>query len=395
MAAKRSKKGKATARLILVAVILATAVLCVLALASFRNDKGERLALSALRSVRSTDKQPNPSQFEEELRKIATRFGARPTDVKVTPSWRGSAQRWTVLLPTNQSLLKCNLAVTKEVGVAGGKVLDAFEGSSKEQGRYLTMKVAFADKHTHTITFRRSRERAPALRASMAVVIDDLGYGNDNLLEEFLALNYPVTFSVIPGYRGSRKAHDAVIERGKEVLLHLPMEPQGYPGVDPGKNPILVDLSEGEIRERLGKHLGSLPKVCGVSNHMGTLATQDPEVMKAVLKMIKERGLFFLDERTTPHSVGKKVAAEVGVVCLENNLFLDTGKKDEKNVRKLFEKAEKIALAKGRVVVIGHLNPGTLKVLKSKLPGLDKKGIKLVPLSALAEEPSKEPSDVL
>ena len=388
MATKRGNKSKATARVILVAVILAVVVLCVWALTSLRSEKGERLALSALRSVRSENRQPNPKQFEEELRKIATRFGARPTDVKVTPSWRGSAQRWTVLLPANQSLLKCNLAVTTEVGAAGGKMLDAYEGSSREQGRYLTMKVAFADKHTHTITFRRSHERAPALRASMAVVIDDLGYGNDNLLEEFLALNYPVTFSVIPGYRGSRKAHDAVVARGKEVLLHLPMEPHGYPGVDPGKNPILVDLSEGEIRDRMGKALGNLPKVGGISNHMGTLATQDPEVMKAVLKMTKERGLFFLDERTTPRSVAKEAAAEVGAVCLENNVFLDTGKKDERNVRKLFEKAEKIALTKGKVIVVGHLYPGTLKVLKSRLPGLEKKGIKLVPLSALARTPS-------
>jgi polysaccharide deacetylase 2 family uncharacterized protein YibQ len=377
--------------LILAGIILTVTAVSVVALVSLRDDGGERLALSALRSVRSSDKQPNPSQFEDELKKIAAKFGARPRDVKVTPSWRGSAQRWTVLLPLNQSLLKCNLAVTKGVGAAGGKVLDAYEGSSKEHGRFLTMKVAFAEKHTHTITFRRSREVAPALRASMAVVIDDLGYGNDNLLEEFLALDYPVTFSVIPGYRGSRKAHDAVVARGRDVLLHLPMEPHGYPGVDPGKNPILVDLSEGEIRDRMGKHLGNLPKACGVSNHMGTLATQDPEVMRAVLKMTKERGLFFLDGRTTPRSVGKKVAEEVGVVCLENNIFLDTGKKDEKSVRKLFEKAEKIALAKGRVVVTGHLNPGTLKALKNKLPGLDKKGIKLVPLSALA----RTPSDVL
>ena len=391
MAAKRGKKGRAARRLVLVAVILATVVLCVLALVSLRNNKGEHLALNALRSVRSGEREPDPSRFEGELKKIAARFGARPSDVKITPSWRGSAQRWTVRLPANQSLLKCNLAVTTQVGATGGKVLDAYEGSSRERGRFLTMKVAFAEKHTHTITFSRSREMAPALRASMAVVIDDLGYGNDNLLEEFLALDYPVTFSVIPGYRGSRKAHDAVVERGKEVLLHLPMEPHGYPGVDPGKNPILVDLSEGQIRDRLGKHLGSLPKVCGVSNHMGSIATQDPEVMKAVLKMTKERGLFFLDEMTTPRSVGKKAAAEVGVVCLENNLFLDTGKKDERSVKKLLEKAEKIALAKGKVVVIGHLHPGTLKALKNRLPGLEKKGIKLVPLSALA----RAPSDVL
>jgi len=388
VAAKGRKKGNAARRTVLAAIILAAIVVSIFVLVSLRDEKGGRIALKALRSVRSSDTQPDPAHFGENLKKIAAKFGARPRDIKVTASWRGSAERWTVFLPANQSLLKCNLAVTEEVSAAGGRVADAFEGSSREHGRFLTMKIAFADKATHTITFKRSRDVAPALRASMAIVIDDLGYGNDSLLEEFLALDYPITFSVIPGYRGSRKAHDAVIDRGKEVLLHLPMEPHGYPGVNPGKNPILVDLSEGEIRDRLGKHLGNLPKVCGVSNHMGSLATQDPEVMMAVLKMTKERGLFFLDSRTTPSTVGKKVAVEAGAVCLENNLFLDTAKKDERNVKKLFEKAEKIALAKGRVVIIGHLYPGTLKVLKNKLPDLDKKGIKLVPLSHFVPTPS-------
>lgn len=373
------------------AVILAAIVGVVLVFASLRDERGERVALNALRSVRSNEKQAGPAHFGESLKKIAAEFGARQRDVKITPSWRGSAERWTILLPANQSLLKCNLAVTEEADAAGGRVMDAFEGSTREHGRFLTMKIAFAEKQTHTITFRRSREVAPALRASMAIVIDDLGYGNDNLLEDFLALDYPVTFSVIPGYRGSRKAHDAVIAKKREVLLHLPMEPHGYPGVDPGKNPILVDLTESEVRDRLGKDLGGLPKVCGVSNHMGSLATQDPEVMKAVLKMTKERGLFFLDSKTSPNTVGKKTAAEVGVTCLENDLFLDTSKKDERSVKRLFEKAEKIALARGRVIIIGHLYPGTLKALKSKLPGLQKKGIKLVPLSAFA----RQTSDVL
>jgi polysaccharide deacetylase 2 family uncharacterized protein YibQ len=384
---RRKKKGFTTKTAAIVFVVIAVAVVSYLTVTYLRGTNGERALLSRFSSDSAQGKLADPAQFNVKLKAVAVRLGASQEDIKIRPSWRQSAERWTILVPANQSLLKCNLAVTEEVRAVGGRIADAFEGSTRETGRFLRMQIVFGDRKTHVITFQKSGKVAPVLRASMAIVIDDLGYGDESLLEEFLNLDYGITFSVLPGYRGSKRAQDEAIEKGKEVLLHLPMEPHGYPGVDPGKNPILVDLSEGAIRDRVGKHLGALNKVCGINNHMGSLATQDPEVMRAVLKLTKERGLFFLDSKTGPATACKKVAAELGVVCLENDLFLDTGKKDEKSIRRLFEKAEGIALERGRVIVIGHLYPGTLKVLKNRLAGLDARGIKVVPLSHFARSP--------
>ncbi len=371
--------------MVLVFAIAVLAVVSFLTWSYLRGDVGRGGGSATLPTAGREAGLEGPEQFGKTLKAVAVRLGARPDDIKVRPSWRQSPERWTIYVPANQSLFKCNLAVTEEVRAAGGRVADALEASTHEKGSFLKMSIAFGERTTHTVTFYKSRAVTPLTRASMAIVIDDLGYGESGLLEEFLELDYPLTFSVLPGYRGSRKAQDAVVEKGKEVLLHLPMEPHGYPGIDPGKRPILVDLSEKEIRERVEKHLGSLPKVCGMNSHMGSVATQDAEVMRAVLKVTKERRLFFLDSKTTPVTAGRKVAAELGVVCLENDLFLDTTKKDEKSVRKLFEKAEKIALSRGKVIVIGHLYPGTLKVLKTRLQHLESKGVKVVPLSYFAQ----------
>lgn len=386
--ARSTRKGKLIRKTLLPVVILVALVLSLVALSFLRSERGRRLAHKATRSVHWRVERVTPAQFGEKLREIATSFGAKPQDIKVRAAGKLSPEKWTIHIPANQSLLKCNLAVTDEIRVCGGKVEDAVERVSNEGSQCLEMKLSFAGKVTKTVIFDRSKEVAPIERASIAIVIDDLGYGDERLAQEFLALDYPLAFSVLPGYPKSKAAAEAVLAKGKELLLHLPMEPHGYPGINPGKDPILVDLSAGEIKTRIAKHLSSLPRVSGINSHMGSLATQDPEVMKAILEDTKTRGIFFLDSMTTPGSVAKKVAAQVGAVCLRNDLFLDTESKDEKKVKKMFERAEGIALSKGKAIVIGHLYSGTLKALKNKLPELEKKGIRLVPISSFANEPT-------
>jgi polysaccharide deacetylase 2 family uncharacterized protein YibQ len=385
LAARDKKRGRLARTTLVPVVLLVALILSLMAISFLRTERGQRIAHRAARSVRLGVKRAGPARFGERLRQVATRLGAKPEDVKVRAAGKLSPEKWTIHIPANQSLLKCNLAVTEEVTAYGGRVEDAVERVPREGDQYLEMKLSFGGKTTHTVIFSKSKEVAPMLRASIAIVIDDLGYGDEPLMNEFLALDYPLTFSVLPGYRKSKAAAEAVLAKGKELLLHLPMEPYGYPGINPGKDPILVDLSEGEIKTRIAKDLSSLPRVSGISNHMGSLATQDPEVMKAVLKDTKSRGMFFLDSMTTPGSVAKKVAAQVGAVCLRNDLFLDTQSNDEKKVSKMFERAEGIALSKGKAIVIGHLYGGTLKALKDKLPELEKKGIKLVPVSYFAD----------
>ncbi|MFH0777479.1 MAG: divergent polysaccharide deacetylase family protein [Candidatus Eisenbacteria bacterium] len=372
-------------RVVLVAALLAALVLSIWFLLYLTSGRGSRFASRISQVIRPGARHGGEMSVEERLRGIAQKLGAKPEDIKVRPGRQGAPQAWTVAIPANQSLLKCNVAVTEAVQDVGGRVLDGFESVSADGVPFLRMKLEIEGSENHTITFQKSGKIPPVLRACLAIVIDDLGYGNEDLLEEFLKLDYPLTFSVLPGYGKSRRTAEAVLKSGKELFLHLPMEPHGYPSVKPGKLPILVDLSPGEIKERLAKHLNSLPDVVGVNNHMGSLATQDPEVMKAILEETKRRGLIFLDSMTDPGAVSMRVAREIGAPCLENDLFLDRIKNDEKTVRKAFERAKRIALARGRAIAIGHLYAGTLNVLKEELPELEASGISLAAVSGLAE----------
>ena len=97
-------------------------------------------------------------------------------------------------------------------------------------------------------------------------------------------LAQPVAGAVLPGLPGSAPAARTLAQAGKEVILHLPMEPDGYPQVRPGPGVIVREQSESEIAEIFSRDLASVPGAVGVNNHMGSAATADPRVMRAVLR---------------------------------------------------------------------------------------------------------------
>jgi len=115
---------------------------------------------------------------------------------------------------------------------------------------------------------------------------------------------------------------------------------------------------------------------------MGSRATADRRVMTAVLAVVRERGLFFVDSRTTLDSVAAAVAREMGIPVAERAVFLDN--EDDPayiaaQVRRLLE----LARAKGSAVAIGHVQKQTAEVVRSLLPEFDRARIVLVPVSVL------------
>ncbi len=214
----------------------------------------------------------------------------------------------------------------------------------------------------------------------VAVVIDDVGY-NLKELEPFLRIPGPVTFAILPGLPHSTEAARRVVAAGKEVIVHMPMEPVGPE--NPGPGAILVSQSDSEIRERLESALQSVPEARGMNNHMGSRAEADRRVMGVVMDTLRARGLFFLDSRTTAGTVAPELAAEREVPLLERSVFLDNVP-DPAEVEARLRDGLAVAVEKGEAVLIGHVqSPATREVLARVLPGLAAKGFDRVALSAL------------
>jgi polysaccharide deacetylase 2 family uncharacterized protein YibQ len=216
-------------------------------------------------------------------------------------------------------------------------------------------------------------------RPLVAVVIDDVGLDRPRSKRAW-ELPGPLTMSFLPYAKDLREQAKAARAKGHELMLHLPMEPNGRN--DPGPGALLVSLTDAELRQRVTVALDSFDGYAGVNNHMGSRFTAFKPGMETVLRQFKGRGLMFLDSRTTAQSVGDQVAHEMGLPSIVRHVFLDDEESLDAVRRKLAE-AEALARRQGFVVVIGHPHEATLQALGEWLPGVQGKGLALAPATAV------------
>jgi polysaccharide deacetylase 2 family uncharacterized protein YibQ len=104
--------------------------------------------------------------------------------------------------------------------------------------------------------------------------------------------------------------------------------------------------------------------------------------MRLVLGVAAQRGLFFLDSRTTPESVAFATARELGVPALERQVFLDDDLAPEA-IRAEFARLLALADDRGEAIAIGHPHPATLAILGEEVPRAKAAGIRFVSLREL------------
>ncbi len=226
----------------------------------------------------------------------------------------------------------------------------------------------------------------PAARARVAIVIDDWGYNRKNL-PLLTEIRRPLTLAVLPRLPFSTEVAGEGRRLGEEIILHLPLAAVSR-SVKPESVTIAPGMSAEEIRRIVEEAEMSVPGIDGVSNHMGSAATADRELMRLVLGEIKKRRLFFLDSATTANSVAGEVCRDEGVPWIRRDVFLDvTAGKDEEETRRLIgerlHRLAEVARERGRAVGIGHDRALTLEVLRDTMPELEKEGIRFVRLSEL------------
>ena len=223
-------------------------------------------------------------------------------------------------------------------------------------------------------------------RFRVAIVIDDMGYRMD-IAQAFLDLPWPITFSILPFTPKGKEIARLAREKGKDVMLHIPMVADGKSEVierlearTPGM--LQVSMSDEELRRLVRREIQEVPYAKGANNHMGSLFTQNPTKMRVVLKELKDQGYYFLDSLTDSRSVACKVASRLGMKCFKRDVFLDNSK-DVPYILHQLDVLGRLAQKRGYAVAIGHPSRATLLALKQGLPKLEKRNIKVVPLSQL------------
>ena len=219
----------------------------------------------------------------------------------------------------------------------------------------------------------------------IAIIIDDLGY-QLAAGHRAVALPGPVACAILPGTPGAGQLARAAWERGKEVLLHLPLQSVGHDGAaEPGS--ITLDMTREAFADTFASAMATVPFAVGVNSHRGSLVTRHPGHMNWLMEeILRAGGLYFVDSYTTHHSVALQVASEQGVPAIKRDVFLDSDPAPEM-VQKEFERLKALARERGLAVAIGHPYPGTLTFLERAIPGLVEEGIELVPLRELIHFP--------
>jgi len=254
----------------------------------------------------------------------------------------------------------------------------------KEKKKLAGKKASLPAEEYHNIP-RTRREGQELLLGDqgplVAIIVDDLG-ADLAMMEDFLGLKLNLTAAVLPNVPHARAVAELAHADGREVLLHVPMEPRDYPTVDPGEEALMVDLSTAEVQRRLRSYLQTVPWVVGVNNHMGSRFTESRVGMRGVLQILKEQGLFFVDSRTTAESVVIAEAEGMEIAHAERDLFLDNDINEEA-IRRQIRKLIGIAREQGSAIGICHPHLETIAALKKEAHGFVAAGVKLVPVSAL------------
>ncbi len=244
----------------------------------------------------------------------------------------------------------------------------------KEQGTY-----------SSTVTTSPLRKPGAGENASgsLTIIIDDMGSSLSEA-RALSAIKVPLTFSIIPGLRVDKEVAAYAATNKIETMIHIPMQPKGWPARRLEANGLLVSMDADELQERVSGFVQRFPGAVGVNNHMGSEFTEQEEKMTSALQPLKKSNLFFIDSVTSPKSAGLRVAQQLGIRSARRNVFLDNEQVRSYILGQL-NQAVRMARKNGSAIAICHPHPITIATLADALPGLAGQGVRLVPASQLVK----------
>lgn len=298
------------------------------------------------------------------VRSVLEQFGIHQNQL----SLQDSVTR--VLMPRDFAFFIFYNQLRSELESRGGRIIDC-----RKVKDGILMSIGDGHEVTEYLLFVKSR-RFEMDQGRAAIIIDDFGYSFNKLSRSFLTLSEPITISIIPGLDASQKVAEIAHLHGKQILVHMPMEPESEKIVDEGFT-LITGQDQGKVSVRLRQAFAQIPVAVGLNNHQGSKATQNQELMNAVMVTLKDMNKFFIDSRTSSQSIAFRTAKQYDIPSGENQLFLDA----EDNavfIRRQLTRMAQMAKEDGSVIAIGHVRKRTLAVLEEMLPTLKASGLQLV-----------------
>ena len=216
-----------------------------------------------------------------------------------------------------------------------------------------------------------------AAKSKVALIVDDMGNSLD-MLEALCALKKRLTISILPFSSHAKETAEVAYQHGLEVMLHLPLESLNNQEADSQTEGIIYSWApEEEVKRILDDDLDKVPYIKGVNNHMGSKITADEPIMRTILFRLKEKGLFFIDSRTSGKSIAYDLAQQMGIPSAYRQVFLDAPR-DGSSIKARMIELFGLAQKRGRALGICHPTEATLQALQKNLALADRYNLELV-----------------
>lgn len=224
--------------------------------------------------------------------------------------------------------------------------------------------------------------------ARIAIVIGGLAVSQTGTQAAIAKLPPEVTLAFAPQGNSIGRWMTAARQSGHEIVMQVPLEPFDYPSVNPGRNTLTVAASAEENIRNLHWALSRTTNYTGVMNYMGARFSADSGAMGPFMAELGKRGLAYIDDGSSARSVAPDLALKDGVPFVAGDMAIDAVQ-DRGAILKKLDSLEATARAKGSAVGIGSAFDLTVDTVTSWVAEAKKRGIEIVPISAVAIDPQK------
>ena len=220
----------------------------------------------------------------------------------------------------------------------------------------------------------------------IAIVVGGLGLSQTGTQNAIHTLPEEITLAFAASGNSLTRWMQEARQDGHEILLQVPMEPFDYPQTDPGPGTLLANKKPAQNLAMLHKAMAQFTNYTGIVNFLGGRFLSSPDAMDPVMRDIASRGLMFLDDGTSSQSLSDKFAKAMEMPHAFADVQLDSEIDKEKILRKL-DDLERIANRKGTAIGIASGFDESLAAITEWAQESGKRGIEIVGVSALADDP--------
>ncbi|MER8545264.1 divergent polysaccharide deacetylase family protein [Mesorhizobium sp. M0684] len=233
-----------------------------------------------------------------------------------------------------------------------------------------------------------ARPWSGARGARVALVIGGLAVSQTGTQAAIAKLPAEVTLAFAPQGNSIGRWMQVARQSGHEVIMQVPLEPFDYPNVNPGRNTLTVAATPDENLKNLRWALSRTTNYTGVMNYMGARFSADATAMGPLMAELGKRGLAYVDDGSSARSLAPELALKDGVPFVGGDTAIDAVQ-DRGAILKKLDGLEATARAKGFAVGIGSAFDLTVDTVSSWVTEAKKRGIEIVPVSAVAIDPEK------